>query len=42
MDDYIVKPIHTDELIAKLERWIPAYEAPAAQRRTRATAAQPG
>ena len=42
MDDCVVKPIHTDELIAKLERWIPAYEAPAAQRHARATAAQPG
>ncbi len=42
MDDYVVKPIHTDELIAKLERWIPAYEAPVAERLTRETAVQPG
>ena len=32
----------SDELIATLERWIPAYEPPPAQRRTRAAAAQPG
>ena len=42
MDDYVVKPIHSDELVAKLERWIPAYKAPAAGRRTRETAVQPG
>ena len=42
MDDYVVKPIHSDALVAKLERWIPAYKAPAAGRRTRETAVQPG
>ena len=42
MDDYVVKPIHSDELVAKLERWIPAYRAPAAERRSRQAAAQPG
>jgi len=42
MDDYVVKPIHSEELIAKLERWVPSYQFPAGERLARVTAAQPG
>ncbi len=42
MDDHLVKPIRSEELIEMLERWIPDYAAPADGRRERAGTTAPG